>query len=210
MKLKKKNALEWTYCIVIAIIIALAVKYFIGTPTVVRQTSMNNTLQEGERLWLNRWHRTVNGEYEVGDIITFEAPSEIYPSLMEINFDYPVAKYEYEPKGLLKKFAYYILETTKTSYIKRVIGVEGDYIKIENGKVYRNGEELQENYLAEGVITKSKTYSDITVPEDCVFVMGDNREHSIDSRDFGCIPISKVESKVAFRFWPLNKFGKIE
>ena len=210
MKTKKKNALEWTYCIVIAIIIALAVKYFIGTPTVVRQTSMNNTLQEGERLWLNRWHRTVNGEYEVGDIITFEAPSEIYPSLMEINFDYPVAKYEYEPKGLLKKFAYYILETTKTSYIKRVIGVEGDYIKIENGKVYRNGEELQENYLAEGVITKSKTYSDITVPEDCVFVMGDNREHSIDSRDFGCIPISKVESKVAFRFWPLNKFGKIE
>ncbi len=210
MNPKLKNALEWTYCIVIAIIIALAVKYFIGTPTVVRQTSMNNTLQEGERLWLNRWHRTVNGEYEVGDIITFEAPSEIYPSLMEINFDYPVAKYEYEPKGLLKKFAYYILETTKTSYIKRVIGVEGDYIKIENGKVYRNGEELQENYLAEGVITKSKTYSDITVPEDCVFVMGDNREHSIDSRDFGCIPISKVESKVAFRFWPLNKFGKIE
>ena len=210
MNPKLKNALEWTYCIVIAIIIALAVKYFIGTPTVVRQTSMNNTLQEGERLWLNRWHRTVNGEYEVGDIITFEAPSEIYPSLMEINFDYPVAKYEYEPKGLLKKFAYYILETTKTSYLKRVIGVEGDYIKIENGKVYRNGEELQENYLAEGVITKSKTYSDITVPEDCVFVMGDNREHSIDSRDFGCIPISKVESKVAFRFWPLNKFGKIE
>lgn len=210
MNPKLKNALEWTYCIVIAIVIALAVKYFIGTPTVVRQTSMNNTLQEGERLWLNRWHRTVNGEYEVGDIITFEAPSEIYPSLMEINFDYPVAKYENEPKGLISKFAYYVLETTKTSYIKRVIGVAGDHIKIEDGKVYRNGEELQEDYLPEGTVTKNKTYSDIVVPEDCVFVMGDNREHSTDSRDFGCIPISKVESKVAFRFWPLNKFGKIE
>lgn len=210
MNPKLKNALEWTYCIVIAIVIALAVKYFIGTPTVVKQTSMNNTLQEGERLWLNRWHRTVNGKYEVGDIITFEAPSDTYPSLMEINFDYPVAKYENEPKGLISKFAYYVLETTKTSYIKRVIGVAGDHIKIEDGKVYRNGEELQEDYLPEGTVTKNKTYSDIVVPEDCVFVMGDNREHSTDSRDFGCIPISKVESKVAFRFWPLNKFGKIE
>lgn len=210
MNPKLKNALEWTYCIVIAIVIALAVKYFIGTPTVVKQTSMNNTLQEGERLWLNRWHRTVNGKYEVGDIITFEAPSDTYPSLMEINFDYPVAKYENEPKGLISKFAYYVLETTKTSYIKRVIGVAGDHIKIEDGKVYRNGEELQEDYLPEGTVTKNKTYSDIVVPEDCVFVMGDNREHSTDSRDFGCIPISKIESKVAFRFWPLNKFGKIE
>ena len=105
---------------------------------------------------------------------------------------------------------YYVLETSKTSYIKRVIGVAGDHIKIEDGKVYRNGEELHEDYLAEGTVTKSKTYSDITVPDDCVFVMGDNREHSTDSRDFGCIPISKIESKVAFRFWPLNKFGKIE
>lgn len=205
-----KNALEWTYCILIAIIIALAVKYFIGTPTVVKQTSMNNTLVEGERLWLNRWIRTINGEYKVGDIITFEAPSTTYPSLAEIDFNYPVAKYEYEPKGLLSKFVYYVLETNKTSYIKRVIGVAGDHIKIENGKVYRNGEELEEKYLPEGTITKGKTYADIIVPDNCVFAMGDNREHSTDCRDFGCIPIDKIESKVAFRFWPFNKFGKIE
>lgn len=210
MNPKLKNAIEWTYCILIAIIIALAVKYFIGTPTVVRQTSMNNTLKEDQRLWLNRWVRTINGEYEFGDIITFEAPSETYPSLLEIKFDNPVAKYKYEPKSLWGKFVYYVLETNKTSYIKRVIGVEGDHIKIEDGKVYRNGEELKENYLPEGATTPNKTYSDITVPEDYVFVMGDNREHSTDSRDFGCIPKSKIESKVAFRFWPLNKFGKIE
>ena len=54
MNPKIKNIIEWTYCILIAVVIALAVKYFIGTPTVVRQTSMNNTLQEGQRLWLNR------------------------------------------------------------------------------------------------------------------------------------------------------------
>ena len=210
MNPKLKNALEWTYCIVIAIIIALAVKYFIGTPTVVKQTSMNNTLVEGQRLWLNRWVRTINGEYEVGDIITFEAPSESNMPLARVNFDYPIAIYENEPKGLWQKFVYYVLETTKTSYIKRVIGVAGEHIKIENGKVYRNGDELKEDYLQEGTVTNGKVFSDIEVPENCVFVMGDNREHSTDSRDFGCIPVSRIESKVAFRFWPINKFGKID
>lgn len=210
MDSKLKNTLEWIYCILIAVTIALLIKYFIGTPTVVKQTSMNKTLEEGQRLWLNRWTRTVKSKYKVGDIITFEAPSEVYPSLMNIDLNNPVAIYQYQPKGLFAKFVYYCLETNKTSYIKRVIGVEGDHIKIENGKVYRNDEELKEEYLAEGVTTKNKTYSDVIVPQDCVFVMGDNREHSIDSRDFGCIPLSKVESRVAFRFWPLNKFGKIK
>lgn len=205
-----RNILEWIYCIIAAVVIALAVKYFIGTPTVVRQTSMKNTLQDGERLWLNRWSRTIKSEYAFGDIITFEAPSTTYPSLMDIDFDYPVAKYEYKPSGIVGKFIYYILETNKTSYIKRIIGVEGDHIKIEDGKVYRNDVLLQETYLPEGTITNGKTYSDIIVPKNCVFAMGDNREHSTDSRDFGCIPINKIESKVAFRFWPLNKFGKIK
>lgn len=210
MNPKLKNALEWTYCILIAIIIALAVKFFIGTPTVVKQTSMNNTLVEGQRLWLNRWVRTIEGEYRIGDIITFEAPSQVSLPLAKINFDYPVAIYDNEPKGLWDKFVYYVLETSKTSYIKRIIGVEGDHIKIENGKVYRNGEELNEEYLADGIETTSKVFSDIIVPEDCVFVMGDNRPHSTDSRDFGCIPVSKIESRVAFRFWPISEFGKIE
>lgn len=210
MNPKLKNALEWTYCILIAIVIALAIKYFVGTPTVVKQTSMNNTLIEGQRLWLNRWIRTVKGKYKVGDIITFEAPSVTYPSLNQINYDNPVAIYDNNPKGFVSKFVYYVLETTKQSYIKRVIGVAGDHIKIEDGKVYRNGELLDEPYLQEGISTYGKTYSDIIVPEGTVFAMGDNREHSTDCRDFGCIPLEKVESRVAFRFWPLNKFGKIK
>ncbi len=210
MNPKLKNILEWIYCFVIAIIIALAVKYFIGTPTIVKQSSMNNTLNEGQRLWLNRWVRTVNGEYEIGDIITFEAPSVPRVPLARVNFDNPVAIYENEPKGILNKFMYYVLETTKTSYIKRIIGKEGDHIKIENGKVYRNGDELEEKYLADGMVTEGKVFSDIVVPKGCVFVMGDNRTASTDSREFGCIPISKIESRVVFRFWPLNKFGKID
>ena len=205
-----KNILEWTYCIIIAIVIALAVKYFIGTPTIVKQKSMNNTLIEGQRLWLNRWTRTINGDYNYGDIVTFEAPSSSRSSLAEVDYNNPIAKYDSEPKGIFAKFVYYVLETNKTSYIKRVIGREGDHIKIEDGKVYRNGVELKEDYIPEGVKTTGKVYSDIIVPEGCYFLMGDNRESSTDSRDFGCIPKSKIESKVAFRFWPLNKFGKIK
>ena len=210
MKSTLREIIEWLVCIIVAVALALLVRYYIGTPTIVQQSSMFPTLKENERLWLNRWGRTTKKLPERGDIITFEAPSVTYPSLENIDFDNPVAKYDYNPKGLIGKFIYYILETNKTSYIKRIIGVAGDHIKIEDGKVYRNGEQLDEPYLQENIRTESKIYSDIIVPENCVFAMGDNRENSTDCRDFGCIPIRKIESKVAFRFWPLNKFGKIK
>ena len=204
-----KNILEWAYCIIIAIVLALLFRYYIGTPTVVQQPSMYNTLEEGQRLILNRWTRTVKGTYNRGDIITFEAPSKSILSAFEADMDNPVASYDYEPKGIFAKFSYYVLEFSKTSYIKRVIGIEGDHIKIEDGKVYLNGEELEEPYLRDGITTESSLFTDITVPEGYVFVMGDNRSHSTDSRSFGCIPVEKIESKVWIRFWPLNKFGKV-
>ena len=181
---RAKNILEWTYCIIIAIVLALLFRYFVGTPTVVQQPSMYNTLEEGQRLILNRWVRTVHGKYKRGDIITFEAPSDPVPSAYKIDMKNPIAEYNYKPKGLFQKFNYYVLEFTKTSYIKRVIGIEGDKIKIEDGKVFLNGEELNEPYLREGMVTDGGNYNDITVPEGYVFVMGDNRSHSTDSRSF--------------------------
>ena len=210
MNPKLKNGLEWAYCIIIAIVLALLFRYYIGTPTVVKQPSMYNTLEDGQRLLLSRWTRTINGKYERGDIITFEEPSEPLVSAFEVDMDNPVAIYDYEPKGIFSKFLYYVVETGKTSYIKRVIGIEGDHIKIEDGKVYLNGEELDEPYLREGITTEGGTFSDIVVPEGHIFVMGDNRPHSTDSRSFGCVPLEKVESKVWIRFWPFTKFGKVD
>lgn len=207
---KIKNILEWAYCVIIAIALALLVRYYIGTPTIVQQPSMNNTLQSGQRLILSRWTKTTKGTYERGDIITFEAPASTIVSAYDINYNNPVAEYNYEPQGVWNKFVYYVLEINKISYIKRIIGVAGDHILIQNGKVFLNGEELNEPYVAEGATTTSTVYTDVIVPEGYVFVMGDNREHSADSRLFGCIPVEKIESKVWIRFWPLSKFGKVK
>lgn len=211
MSPKVKNAIEWGYCLVIAIVLAITVRYFVGTPTVVKQVSMQPTFVENQRLILNRLAVTFDHEWERGDIITFEAPSNPTVSLEEADLLNPIAKYENEPKSLINKFSYYVLEIGKMSYIKRIIGLPGDHVQIKNGKVYLNGEEYEEPYL-NGVETGDMNgiFTDVIVPENCVFVMGDNRPHSTDSRCFGCIPMEKIEGKVVFRFWPLNKLGVIE
>lgn len=207
-----KELLEWLYCIIVAVILALAVRYFIGTPTIVKQPSMYPTLKQDQRLILNRWARTTHEKFKRGDIVTFEAPSTSFISSNDVDLSYPVAKYENEPEGLWDKFTYYVLESGKTSYIKRVIGLPGEHVKIFNNKVYINGELLKETYLEKGVLTTSLdgAFVDIVVPKGTLFLMGDNREKSTDSRRFGCIPISKIESKVWLRFWPLDVFGKVE
>ena len=205
-----KEILEWIACILIAVILALLVRHFVFTPTAVRQVSMKSTLEQGDRLILDRWSITTNKEIKRGEIITFEAPSNTQVLLEDFDASNPVAEYKNEPKGIFSKFVYYVLEFNKISYIKRVIGVGGDKILIENGKVFLNGEELQEDYLKEGMTTERLgVFYDITVPEGYVFAMGDNRPQSKDSRAFGCVPISKIESKVSIRFWPFDKFGKI-
>ena len=202
-----KEIFEWGYCIVIAVVLALVVRYYVGTPTVVQMESMYPTFKPGERLILNRLAITLNSDIERGDVITFEAPSEDYNSAAEANQNNPVAKYNNEPKNFFKRFAYYVLDIKKKSYIKRVIGLPGENVKIEDGNVYIDDKLLDEEYLQDGVKTVRKVFSEITVPEGYLFVMGDNRDGSMDSREFGCIPISKVESKVWLRFYPFSRFG---
>ena len=212
MSEKIKDILDWIYCIVIAIVLALLFRYFIGTPTIVQQVSMKPTLIQDQRLWLNRWGRTIGKMPERGDIITFEAPSKKSYTASEIDQSNPVAKYENGPTSLWGKFTYYVLEIKKDSYIKRVIGLPGEHVQIKDGKVYINGEDVQEDYLQSGIVTDvlGVGFDDFVVPENCVFAMGDNRSHSTDCRSFGCIPLKKIESKVWIRIWPLNLFGKVK
>lgn len=206
---KIKNILEWVYCIIIALVLALLFRYFIGTPTIVQQRSMYPTLQANQRLLLNRTLRMTKKTPKVGDIITFEAPTRTF-TRENADQSNPVAIYDRQPTGIFSKFAYYVLEVTKRSYIKRVIATEGQHVVIENNKVYINGEELQEDYLQPDVVTQSKAFYDFIVPEGYIFAMGDNRTSSTDCREIGCIPVEKVEGIVVLRFWPLNQFGKID
>mgnify|MGYP000655364446 CR=1 FL=1 len=212
MSEKTKNILEWIECIVIAVILALLIRYFVGTPTVVQHESMYPTLKPNERLVLNRLTRTFNKTPERGDIITFEVPTIVSVSEESADLNNPVATYASEPTNIFSKFTYYVLEWGKTSYIKRVIALPGEHVKIQNGKVYINGEELEEDYLSSSVKTEAEggLLVDFTVPEGTVFAMGDNRGESHDCRAFGCIPQDKIESIVLFRFWPFDKFGKVE
>ena len=205
-----KNILEWIYCIAIALVLALLFRYFIGTPTIVKQRSMFPTLKEDQRLMLNRTIRITGRAPQVGEIITFEAPDPTYYDSHEADQTNPIAIYNSEPENIFKKFVYYCLELTKKSFIKRVIAVEGDHVKIEDNKVYVNGELLEEEYLSSDVITTSRTFYDFIVPEGYIFAMGDNRTKSTDCRSFGCIPVDKVEGIVVFRFWPLDTWGSVK
>lgn len=93
-------------------------------------------------------------------------------------------------------------------YIKRVIGAAGDQIQIRGGKVYLNGEELKEDYLSEGTVTGPGSFMTegriFTVPEGCIFVMGDNRGSSADSRSFGPVKLKDVKGRAIIRIFPIK------
>lgn len=205
-KVKKsiaREAMEWIGSFFIAFAAAVIIKYFIFTPTLVKQGSMTPTILDGERVLINKLVKTFNVKYERGDIITFEQP-------VGIDFENGIA--EYNPIDNFREFfTHEVLEMGKVSFIKRIIGVAGDHIYIENGDVFVNGEKLNESYLQDGVETpRSGKFYDIVVPEGYIFAMGDNREGSTDCRYFGCIPLDEIDGRVTYRIWPLEKFGKID
>jgi signal peptidase I len=209
MSEKARNILEWVVCIVIAIILTLLFRYFIATPTVVKQSSMYPTLQSDQRLIVKRTFRITGSTPQRGDIITFEAPTHKYSSATADESN-PVAIYADSNRGIISSFVYNVLELTKTSYIKRVIALPGEHVEIKDGTVFINGNELEEDYLADDVVTYSEVLTDFIVPEGYLFCMGDNRTKSTDCREFGCIPFDKVEGIVICRFWPLNQFGSVK
>lgn len=97
-------------------------------------------------------------------------------------------------------------------YIKRVIGLPGDRVKLESGAVYRNGEKLDESrYLSEDVATFGGSFlsdgNEIIVTEGNLFVMGDNRSYSSDSRAWGLLPYPKLVGRSLLRFLPVNKLS---
>lgn len=92
--------------------------------------------------------------------------------------------------------------------VKRVIGLPGDVINFQNGEVYLNGQKIEEHYV-KGQTFAGNDEVPFTVQPGQLFVMGDNREHSLDSRALGPIARTSIEGKAVYRIWPLQKFGTL-
>jgi signal peptidase I len=95
----------------------------------------------------------------------------------------------------------------KLDYIKRVVGLPGDEILIDRGQVFVNGEKLEEDYVD---VPDLRGRVHTRVEEDHFFVLGDNRCHSSDSREFGQVPVENLLGKVDLRVWPLGRIGLID
>ena len=168
--------------IIIAVVIVLAITSVVK-PTIVKEDSMLNTLQENNYLFVNKIAYKFKDHPERGDIIVFrsELPNQ-------------------EDGG-------------KKLLIKRVIGVEGDVISFEDNQVYRNGELLEEDYLfgEDPAFRNYPNGKSFTVGEDEIFAMGDHRSVSWDSRseDVGMVQESKVVGKAFLRLYPFNEMGRL-
>jgi signal peptidase I len=92
------------------------------------------------------------------------------------------------------------------AFIKRVIGTPGQIIQVRNGKVYRNNVPIQEDYIAEPPNYQMEA---VQVPENYLFVMGDNRNNSNDSHVWGFLPKDNVIGHACYRFWPLSRLGRV-
>ena len=95
------------------------------------------------------------------------------------------------------------------SYIKRVIALPGDKLRIDHGKVWVNGKALSENYVPE-MYRDTRSYTDTVIPDDCYFVMGDHRSISSDSREFGPVERDLIYGKAVFVYWPARDVGEVK
>lgn len=142
---------------------------------------------------------------------TYVLGNSMYPTLHERDrlFTSKVGYYIGEPR----KGDIVVLKAPddpSKDYIKRVVGTKGDFIEIKDGKIYVNGELLNEYYLVEGSYTYTYEASTWEVPDGYIFVLGDNRDkgESKDSRSFGNVSIDQVKGKAIFRYYPFNaRFG---
>lgn len=165
----KKEGLEWLKAIVIALLLVILVRTFFISSYVVKGSSMLPTLEDGNKLIVNKLVYRI-GDLERFDVIVFHA-------------------------------------TEQDDYVKRIIGLPGDTVEYTNGQLYINGKLHEEKYLEDFRAAGADETGEfkVFVPEGKLFVLGDNRKDSRDSRDFGFVDIDNVVGKVNLRYWPLNE-----
>ena len=177
-------AVEWAVVLGSAVVVALLVQAFVIQLYAIPSASMFPTLRGGDRVLVNKLAYSFGGGVDHGDIIVFKRPA----SERTDDPDQP------------------------PQLIKRVIGLPGEVVEARGGVVYVDGEALSETgengYLDSSVITNNLPEA-LTVPDGHVFVMGDNRERSHDSRFFGAIPESDIIGRAVVIAWPFNRWDSL-
>ena len=183
----KKELIEWVKILLIAVLSGLFLRNFVIQRNVVEGSSMFPTLHDRDRVMVELVSKRFTN-FERGDIVTIA--SDALPT------------YEY----------FKINQLEAPRLIKRVIALPGDVVELRDNRVYVNGEEIAEPYVNPGAKTLvgDPQYAKLTLAEDCYYVMGDNREHSKDSRFFGPVHSSDIVGKLWFRLYPYDHFGKVE
>ena len=177
-----RGAVEWIVVIAGAVVVALVIQITSIQAFYIPSKSMDPTLEVGDRLLVNKCSYRIH-DVNRGDIVVFE-----------------------RPEGETEKIK---------DLVKRVIGLPGETVTISDNHVLINGNVLDEPYLPEGTQTQNVgTYpcppsNPCQIPEGHVWVMGDNRIDSKDSRYFNSIPESKIVGRAFFRVWPLGRIGAL-
>jgi len=176
----------------IVVVTAFGVRMFLQ-PYEVEGASMEPLFESGDRIFVNR---TAYTHVDLG-ALRHPLSGDLFPLSAPERGDV------------------LILESDQTSqheqYIKRVVGLPGETITFGAGLVFVDGEPLVEDYIAGAITTCGPTqFCAVTVPDAHVFVLGDNRANSEDSRAFGPIPFEDIVGKAIFSNWPPRKIGPIE
>ena len=171
--------LEIVETLALTLIIFVVIQNFIAQPYKVQQSSMERTLMQEQYVLVDKLTPRFDA-YKRGDIVVFTPPEDW-------------------------------VGADKTPFIKRVIGVGGDTVEIHDGGVYINDERLDEPYIyteSDGSVQTTDAAQDSwVIPGDELFLMGDHRQDSADSRAFGPVPVNQVIGRAWLRYWPFDTFG---
>jgi signal peptidase I len=181
-----------------ALVVAVLIKTFLVQPFYIPSISMLPTIEVNDRVIVNKlayqW-----GEPSANDIVVFLNPSLDADALDE-TIPEAVIRSVLEAVGIRTRGA--------DDLIKRVVAVEGQEVVVSDGRLHIDGVAVDEPYVVQGG-SDMGDFGPIMVPDDHVFVMGDNRNSSLDSRRFGAIPVDEIIGEAVLRIWPVGRFGTL-
>jgi len=181
---------EVGFLVVTAVIIAVIVKSFVAQAFYIPSGSMLPQLQINDRVVVSKVSYRLHDPHR-GDIVVFDAPGESLPDTSTL----PVRVV----RGIVQSIG--LAAPSTDEYIKRVIALPGERVEAHNGHILVDGRPLTEPYLRPSVSTGD--FAAVVVPPHTLWVMGDNRSNSADSRVFGPVPQSTVVGRAFIRVWPL-------